>query len=201
MAGVFPSGSPIPFFRIVFPKKPPAPVWNGPPSSSSLSPSMTLRPTFAILLAACLCAPVLCAKDAAPGTSPFTDDLDAARARAKANHKDTLVDFTGSDWCGFCIKLDQEVFHTPAFNAKGGEHFELVQLDFPYGRKLPADIKARHDKWRREVGGTSFPEVLLLDETGRVYARTGYRAGGPAAYLKHLEELRSRRIKRDEAMA
>lgn len=133
--------------------------------------------------------------------APFTDDLDAARKQAKTEHKDILVDFTGSDWCGWCITLDKEVFHTPEFIAGAPAHFVSVQLDYPQRTKLPAEVEARNKKWRNELKARSFPDVLLLDENGKVYANTGYRAGGAKVYLEHMEELRQRRIRRDEALA
>src|SRR6476620_10005269 len=112
-------------------------------------------------VAACLFVSAVRAESA---TSPFTGDLDAARKQAKAEHKDILVDFTGSDWCGYCIKLDKEIFHTPEYIAEAPKHFVSVQLDFPQRTKLPEDVAARNQKWRNEVIARSFPDVILLDE-------------------------------------
>lgn len=131
--------------------------------------------------------------------SVFSNDLDAARQQAKMEHKDVFVDFTGSDWCGFCLKLDKEVFETPEFKSGAPAHFVSVQLDFPQKIKLSPEVTAKNKAWKSELGSRSFPDALLLDENGRVYARTGYRPGGPAAYLEHLESLRQRRIQRDSA--
>ena len=72
----------------------------------------------------------------------FTD-LDEAKAVAAKENKPLLVDFTGSDWCGFCIKLHAEVFDTPEFGefAKG---YVLVELDFPNKKPQSAEEKARN---------------------------------------------------------
>ncbi|BCU75848.1 thioredoxin family protein [Luteolibacter sp. LG18] len=159
---------------------------------------MKFRLTSATLAASLLVS----ALHAASAESPFTDDLAAARTRAKEQHKDILVDFTGSDWCGWCVKLDQEVFHKPEFKAEATKGFELVQLDFPHDpAKQSAEITARNKAWKNELKSMSFPDILLLDETGRVFARTGYREGGATAFLGHLESLRQRRIQRDAALA
>lgn len=147
-------------------------------------------------LSACLFATIAYAGAV---TAPFIDDLDAARKQAKAEHKDILVDFTGSDWCGWCITLDKEVFHTAEYKKGAPAHFVSVQLDFPQGTKLPAEVDARNKKWKKELKSRSFPDVLLLDENGKVYANTGYRAGGPKVYLEHMESMRQRRIQRDAA--
>jgi len=134
--------------------------------------------------------------------SPFSGDLAAAKESARAAHKDILVDFTGSDWCGWCLVLDKEVFHTSRFNEVAGKDFELVQLDFPHDKsKQSEEVTARNKAWKSELKSSSFPDILLLDETGRVYARTNYREGGVEPFLKRLALLRQRRIQRDSGMA
>lgn len=133
--------------------------------------------------------------------APFIDNLDTAREQAKTEHKDILVDFTGSNWCGFCIALDKEVFHTAEYKAEAPKHFVSVELDFPNPSTLPKEVTERNKKWKNELKSRSFPNVLLLDENGKVYADTGYRAGGAKAYLAHMEELRARRIERDKGFA
>ena len=58
-------------------------------------------------------------------------DFEAAKQKAAAENKDLLVDFTGSDWCGWCIKLVDEVFKHDAFKQGAADNFVLVELDFP----------------------------------------------------------------------
>src|ERR1043165_1484130 len=123
--------------------------------------------------------------------TPFIDDLDAAKKQAKAEHKDILVDFTGSDWCGWCMTLDKEVFLTEEYKSGASKNFISVQLDFPRKTKLSPEIEKRNKAWKRELKSMSFPDVLMLDENGKVYANTGYRAGGATFYVGHMEELRA----------
>lgn len=136
-----------------------------------------------------------------PASSPFGSDLAAARTKAQAEHRDVLVSFTGSDWCGWCLVLEKEVFSKPEFKAEAGKHFELVQLDFPHdeGKQSP-EITARNKGWKKELKSASFPDILLLDESGRVFGRTGYREGGVQPFLSRLEAQRQGRIRRDAAM-
>ena len=61
----------------------------------------------------------------------WIDDFDEAVKLAKAENKDLLVDFTGSDWCGWCIKLNKEVFSQPDFAGYAKKNLVLVELDFP----------------------------------------------------------------------
>jgi thioredoxin-related protein len=133
--------------------------------------------------------------------SPFTTDLAAAKAKALAEHKDILVDFTGSDWCGWCLVLDREVFLTAEFKSEASKAFELVQLDFPHDKtKQSQETAARNKAWKAELKSNSFPDILLLDEKGKVFGRTSYREGGAKPFLSYVEALRQRRIRRDAAM-
>jgi thioredoxin-related protein len=159
-----------------------------------------MNPRRVLLLPALFCV-TASTLHAADSKSPFTDDLDAARAKAREAHKDVLVDFTGSDWCGFCIALDKEIFHERSFKKEAEKSFELVQLDFPRDKsKQTPEVTERNKKWKSELKSMSFPDILLLDEKGTVYATTGYREGGAKAFLPHLESLRQRRIQRDAAL-
>jgi thioredoxin-related protein len=130
----------------------------------------------------------------------WTSDFAAAKAQAAKDGKDMLVDFTGSDWCGWCIKLKKEVFSTPEFEAAAPKKFVLVELDYPRDQtKLSAETKEQNAKLQKEFGIRGFPTIMLLDGQGRPFAQTGYQQGGPAAYLKHLDELQAVREKRDAA--
>lgn len=125
---------------------------------------------------------------AAIGAEGWLTDFEAAKKKAAAEKKDILVDFTGSDWCGWCIKLDKEVFSTEAFKAQ--KDFVLVALDFPRRKEIPADQKAKNEALMRQWGVRGFPTIILTNASGEAYARTGYQAGGPEKYLPHLAELR-----------
>lgn len=168
-----------------------------------------MKSSLLILLPFLTLAAAVPTTDAAPSKSSknaslFTSDYAAAKEKAQASHKDILVSITGSDWCGYCIALDKEVFHTSQFKAKAPQYFELVQLDFPRDKSKISDeeLKRSHATIKEILpSGYSYPDVALLDENGRVYAKTGYREGGVRPYLKHLEELRARRIQRDKAFA
>lgn len=115
-------------------------------------------------------------------------DLDEAKKVAAKEKKDILVDFTGSDWCGWCIKLKKEVFDLPAFEA-ATKKFVLVELDFPNKKAQSDEVKTKNRAAQQKYGITGFPTILLMDAQGEVYARTGYKAGGPEKYVSHLQEL------------
>ena len=131
----------------------------------------------------------------------WTEDVDKAMAQAAKEGKDLLMDFTGSDWCGWCIRLDKEVFTKEPFVTEAPKKFVLVKLDFPRRKKLPAKVRERNQQWQTKLGVRGFPTIYVTDAKGRPYAKTGYRRGGPEAYLKHLGELRLVRVKRDKLFA
>lgn len=116
-------------------------------------------------------------------------DYDKALSLAQKTGRDLLVDFSGSDWCGWCIRLEKEVFSNKAFLKRASEDFVLVLLDFP--RKKKVENAERNAEIRDQFNVSGYPTVLLLGKTGKPYARTGYREGGAEAYFKHLEEIKA----------
>lgn len=125
---------------------------------------------------------------------PWVKDWAKATAQAKAEGKDLLIDFTGSDWCGWCVKLEGEVFAHAAFLEKATKDFIFVFLDFPRGAEPKKDVvdPAMNEKLKDAYGVQGFPTIILANAEGLPYARTGYQEGGPEGYLTHLSELRSK---------
>jgi len=130
----------------------------------------------------------------------WMSNFEAAKKKAIAENKQLLVDFTGSDWCGWCIRLDKEVFQKPEF--KGADKFVLVSLDFPKDKtKVTKEIQAQNKMLQKRYAVKGFPTILLMDAKGMPFAKTGYQAGGPEKYNTHLEELLKKRAERDTAFA
>lgn len=123
------------------------------------------------------------------------DDFDAAAAAAKEQGKDLLVDFTGSDWCGWCIKLHDEVFEHDIWMEGAQKDYILVALDFPRAEEIKAKVPnpERNEELQAKYGVRGFPTILMMTSDGEVYGRTGYQAGGPEKYLEHMAELRKGR--------
>jgi thioredoxin-related protein len=119
-------------------------------------------------------------------------DFDVAQKEAEKTGKDLFVDFTGSDWCGWCIRLHKEVFDQEAFQKGIVGDYILVALDFPNGEELKAKVPnpERNEELQQLHGIRGFPTILLMTAKGEVYGRTGYQAGGPEKYLEHVGGLR-----------
>lgn len=128
---------------------------------------------------------------------PWTTNFEAAKKQAKAEGKDILMDFTGSDWCGYCIELNRTVFSKDEFLKYAPKKFVLLELDFPKRHKLAPDLAKQNEALNSAFAVDGFPTIVLTDADGRPYAATGFQQGGPAAYIAHLEELRAIKATRD----
>ena len=123
------------------------------------------------------------------GGDGWMTDFEAAKAKAKAEGKPMLLDFTGSDWCGWCIKLDKEVFSQDAFKAYAAESLVLVELDFPNNKPISDELKAQNEALAEKYGIRGFPTIVILSPEGEKIDQTGYRRGGAEAYVEHLKEI------------
>lgn len=142
-----------------------------------------------VLSAACSRAESDVVATVAAETNLWLTDYDQALKVAAEKKLPVLVDFTGSDWCGWCIRLDKEVFSQDAFKAYAKENLVLLKLDFPRRNKLPKDEAARNQALAEKFGIQGFPTIVLLGDDGQEKARTGYKPGGADAYVEHLKGL------------
>lgn len=116
-------------------------------------------------------------------------DFEAAKKQAAEQKKPILVDFSGSDWCGWCIKLEKEVLSQDAFKAYAKDNLVLFLADFPRKSKLPEATTKQNEALMDKYGVKGFPTVLLLDAKGELLGQTGYQPGGPEKYIEHLKGL------------
>lgn len=120
----------------------------------------------------------------------WSTDLPKAVAKAKAEGKLVLVDFTGSDWCGWCKKLKAEVFDTQAFNDYAAKNLVLVEVDFPHKTELSEAQKAANKALAQKYGIKGFPTLVILDGSGQQVGELGYMPGGPAPMITELSKLK-----------
>ncbi|MEY2488307.1 MAG: hypothetical protein QOC70_249 [Verrucomicrobiota bacterium] len=109
---------------------------------------------------------------------------------AKANNKLVLLDFTGSDWCGWCILLDREVFSKPKFKEYASRNLVLVEVDFPRTKPLSDTMRKQNMRLAQQYQVQSFPTIIVLNSDGKMVAELGYMKGGPDAFIAVLEKLR-----------
>lgn len=125
---------------------------------------------------------------------PWVADFDEGVRLAKEQGKDLFVDFTGSDWCGWCIRLDKEVFAHEEWVKAATAEYVLVKLDYPRGDEAKAKVPnpERNQELVGEYGIQGYPTILMMTVDGEVFGRTGYQAGGPEKYIAHMAELRTK---------
>lgn len=105
------------------------------------------------------------------GNVTWLGDFNTAKTEAAEKHKLILINFSGSDWCGPCIRLRKEILESSTFENYAADHLILVRADFPRQKKnqlSKEQIKlneALADKYNAEG---KFPFTLLVDETGKV---------------------------------
>src|SRR5262249_40129049 len=128
---------------------------------------------FTFLLTLSL-APALRAADGNWLTDPAK-----ALAEAKGTKKLVLMDFTGSDWCSWCVRLNKEVFSQPQFQEFAKDNLVLVELDFPRSKPQSAEEKARNEALAKKFGIEGFPTIVVLNSEGKQVGQLGYMPGGP----------------------
>lgn len=116
-------------------------------------------------------------------------NYDAALKQAAAEKKPVLIDFTGSDWCGWCIRLDKEVFSQKEFMDYAAENLVLLKLDFPHKKELPATEKAQNEKLAKKYKIEGFPTIVVLDSHAKQIGELGYEKGGAAKWITSLEKV------------
>jgi len=112
-------------------------------------------------------------------------DYKQALAQAAKEKKRVLLDFTGSDWCPYCIQMDKEVLNQPGFKAFAANKLVLVTLDFPRKKQMPPAEAEQNQKLQQEFAIEGFPTYVLLDPAGKeVRRQVGYLEGGPKEFIK-----------------
>jgi len=120
-------------------------------------------------------------------TKGFITDFERAKSEAAAFKQPILALFTGSDWCPWCKKLQKEVFSTEIFKEFAAANLVLFEADFPLEKTLPAGLQKQNKALAEKFDVVGFPTVLLLDASGVVKGKTGYRPGGVEEYVKELK--------------
>ena len=116
-------------------------------------------------------------------------DYKAALSLSKKTGKPILADFTGSDWCGWCIKLHKEVFDKPEFMSWAKKNVILLELDYPNQKPQTAAIKKQNAELAKKYAIQGYPTILFLNHKGDKLGEYGYAEGGPAKWTKAAEAM------------
>lgn len=130
------------------------------------------------------------------GLTWHTDMTKATDISIKEN-KPLFLFFTGSDWCGWCIRLQKEVFKTPEFVKWAKENVVLVELDFPRKNEQTDAVKMQNAQLQQQLQVRGYPTVWFVSATKTADAKvnlnalgsTGYVAGGPQVWIDGANQI------------
>lgn len=124
------------------------------------------------------------------------NDINKAMEVSKKTKKPMLLFFTGSDWCGWCMRLQKEVLKTPEFAAWAKENVVLVELDYPRRTPQIPEIQKQNMELQQTFQVQGYPTVWFVNaakKDGKVnfekLGSTGYVAGGPSAWLDGANKI------------
>jgi protein disulfide-isomerase len=118
-------------------------------------------------------------------------DLVKAIEISTKEKKPLMLFFTGSDWCGWCIRLQKEVFYKPEFIEWANDNVVLVDIDFPNNKsKQSTELQQQNNMLQQQFGVQGYPTIHFVRPDkidGKTnltnLGKTGYRAGGPPVWI------------------
>ena len=114
----------------------------------------------------------------------WLDSYTEALQLARESGKPVLVNFTGSDWCRYCIQLVDEVFLTPEFESWAAANVILLELDYPRRTTLGPELRSQNQQLAQQFGVSRYPTILFLDGEGNpLGSPMGYQRGGPTRWI------------------
>ena len=114
-------------------------------------------------------------------------DYDSALRQARADGKLVLINFTGSDWCGWCIKLKAEVFDKPEFAAFANANLVLLEVDFPRRKAQTQQQRSNNSVLQNKYQVEGYPTLFIANDSGRPMHMLGYVPGGPRAFIAEVK--------------
>ena len=118
----------------------------------------------------------------------WVTDYEKAQASAKASGKYVLLYFTGSDWCGYCLKLKKNVLQTGTFTQYAGANLVCVTVDFPRRKRLSKELKKQNRALDKKYNIEKFPTLVILGPDGDLAGRMGYRRDAKE-FVQHLAAI------------
>lgn len=123
-------------------------------------------------------------------------DMNKALEISKKSKKPLFLFFTGSDWCGWCMRLQNEVFKTPEFAKWAKDNVVLVELDFPRRTPQQPEIQKQNMELQQTFMVQGYPTVWFVNgskKDGKInlekIGSTGYLAGGPSAWIAAADQI------------
>jgi thioredoxin-related protein len=119
-------------------------------------------------------------------------DFTVAKSEASSQNKNILLVFSGSDWCGPCIKLDRDIWQSAEFKEFAKNNLVLERADFPKKKQnqLAPELKKINEELAEKYNKDGmFPLVVVLDKNGKVLGKTAYKNVSPQEYIDILKSF------------
>jgi len=116
------------------------------------------------------------------------ESFEAAKTASASSGKPILVDFTGSDWCHWCVKLEEDVFEKEEFKRWASQNVTLLELDYPRKKTQSPAIKKQNAELSKRYNIRGYPTVLLLNSDGDVLGKLGYEKD-PKTWINSAESF------------
>ena len=118
-----------------------------------------------------ICIVVLAFSGSAYGAAGWTTSYAKALEASKETGKPILANFTGSDWCGYCIRLHKQVFKKSEFRSWAKKNVILLELDYPKGKRLSPKLRQQNSELARRYKVSGYPTLMMLDSEGETLFR------------------------------
>lgn len=115
------------------------------------------------------------------------EDLDTALSQSKKDRKVVGLFFTGSDWCVWCKKMNEQILTSPDFIQFAQKYLHLVEIDFPQAETLPESVRERNEELKERYDVSGFPTFVFIRSDGTEIAKMGFEYGGGANYVKKVK--------------
>jgi len=121
----------------------------------------------------------------------WIEDFAQAKQKALSEGKFVFLAFSGSDWCGWCVKLEKDVYSQKDFVTKAQKKFVLTMIDSPRNQEILSKLAREQNRpLVKQFGINGFPTGIVCDGDGTEIGRIGgYVRGGPDAYLERMLAL------------
>lgn len=123
-------------------------------------------------------------------------DLTKAMSISEKSKKPIMMFFTGSDWCGWCIRLQKEVFNTPSFRDWANKNVVLLELDFPRRTPITPELQKQNSELQSFFNVRGYPTIWITKANKKEnqisfeqLGSTGYVSGGPEVWIDGANKI------------
>lgn len=135
------------------------------------------------------CMTFLGAAEGSSRSIAWSTNYQDALTQSKSTGKPIVLFFTGSDWCGWCNKLEREVLNTSEFASLAGDKYIFVMLDFPLYKPQDPKLASSNKQLQEKYNVQGYPTLIIINSDQKKIGLTGYRQGGPKLFADHLRQL------------